>query len=144
MIKIPQVFFWKFIVAEINLYKNLLFCDIHEGVYLQHPVPWISDNNSALLHAHFEKSQTKRTTFLWKKSSPTHESPFNFKNWWLNFSPTKIFPDIFSPGKVYKTELFAESSILDVWPGPEYAFEYSSWSLLLPGETVTVYQIYTK
>ena len=62
----------------MNLYKNFLFCDIHEGVYLQHQIPWISDTNSALHHA---QSQTKRTTFLWKKSSPTHESHFNFKNW---------------------------------------------------------------
>ena len=58
-----------------------MFYDISEGVYLQHPILWISDTNSALLRAQFEKSQTKRTTFLWKKSSPTHESPFNFKNW---------------------------------------------------------------
>ena len=41
----------------------------------------VSDTNSALLHAQFEKCQTNETTFLWKKSSPTHESPFNFKNW---------------------------------------------------------------
>ena len=58
-----------------------MFCDIHEGVYLQQLIPWISDTNSTLLHTQFEKSQTKRTTFLWKKSSTTHESPFNFKNW---------------------------------------------------------------
>ena len=58
-----------------------MFCDIQEGVYLQHPILWISDTNSALPCAQFEKSQTKGTTFLWKKkSSPTHESPFNFKN----------------------------------------------------------------
>ena len=31
--------------------------------------------------AQFEKFPTKRTTFLWKKNSPIHESPFNFKNW---------------------------------------------------------------
>ena len=80
---------------------------------MQHPILWISDNNSALVRAQFEKSQTKTTTFLWKKSSPTHDSPFNFKSWsgksdefeklvgenwlivqkWLNFSSTKIFPD---------------------------------------------------
>ena len=64
-----------------SLYKNFLFCDIHERVFLQHPILWISDTNSALLHALFEKSQTKRTTFLWKKSSLTYESPFTFKNW---------------------------------------------------------------
>ena len=63
------------------MYKNFLFCDSHEGVYLQHRFLWNSDTNRALLHAQFEKFQTKRTTFLWKKSSPTHESPFNFKNW---------------------------------------------------------------
>ena len=40
-----------------------------------------SDTNSTLLGVQFEKTQTKRITFLWKKSSPTHESPFNFKNW---------------------------------------------------------------
>ena len=76
-----------------------------------------SDTNSALLYAQFEKCQTNGTTFLWKKSSPTHESPFNFKNWsgksdefeklvgekwlifqkWLIFSTTKIFPDFFFP-----------------------------------------------
>ena len=60
---------------------RVMFSDIHEGVYLQHPVLWISDTNSAFLCAQFEKSQTKRKTFLWKKSSPTHESLFNFKNW---------------------------------------------------------------
>ena len=58
-----------------------MLCDIHEGVYLQHPILWISDINSVLLRAQFEKFQTKRTTFLWKKSSPTHESPFDIKNW---------------------------------------------------------------
>ena len=121
MTKIPQVFFWIFLWKFYSRGKltctkiNFLFCDIHE-VYLQHPISWISDTNSALLHAQFEKSQTKRTTFLWKKSSPTHESPFNFKNWsgksdkfeklvgekwlifqkWLKFSLMKIFPDVFS------------------------------------------------
>ena len=63
------------------MHKNFLFCDSHEGVYLQHRFLWNSDTNRALLHAQFEKFQTKRTTFLSKKSSPTHESPFNFKNW---------------------------------------------------------------
>ena len=82
MTKIPQLFFWKcFSRGKLTCTKTFRFCDIHEGVYLQHPILWISDTNSALLRAQFEKSQTKRTTFLWKKSSPTHESPFNFKNW---------------------------------------------------------------
>ena len=80
MIKIPVILLKILYSRKINLYKDFLFCDIHEGVYLQHPIPWISDTSSALLHAQFEKSQTKRTTFLWKKNSPTHESPFNFKN----------------------------------------------------------------
>ena len=108
MIKIPQVFFWKFYSRGKLTGTKTLFCDIHEGVYLQHPLPWISDTNSTLLQAQFEKSQTKRTTFLWKKSSPTQESPFNFKNCWriwkisrgkvTNFSEmTKFFPDFFSP-----------------------------------------------
>ena len=92
---------------------------------MQQPIPWISDTNNALLHAQFEKSQTKRTTFLWKKSTPTHESPFNFKNWlgksdefeklvgekwltfqkWLNFFPTKIFPYFFFPDKVFSLNI---------------------------------------
>ena len=118
MIKIPQVFFWKFYSRGKLTGTKTLFCDIHEGVYLQHPLPWISDTNSTLLQAQFEKSQTKRTTFLWKKSSPTHESPFNFKNWsgksdefeklvgekwlifqkWLNISPTFFSPIKYSGG----------------------------------------------
>ena len=80
MIKIPPVFFRKFYSRGRLTCTNFLFCDFHERVYLQHPILWISDPNSALLRAQFEKSQTKRT-FLWKKSSPTHKSPFNFKNW---------------------------------------------------------------
>ena len=40
-----------------------------------------SDTNSTRLRAQFEKFQSKRITFLWKRNSPTHESPFNFKNW---------------------------------------------------------------
>ena len=95
-----------------------MFCDTHEGEYLQHPILWISDTNSALLCAQFEKSKTKRTTFLWKKSSAVHESPFNFKNWSgksdefeklvgevTKFSEvTKFFPDFFFPDKVVQTE----------------------------------------
>ena len=65
----------------MNLYKNILFCDIHRGVHLQHPILWISDTNSALIRTQFEKSQPDRTTFLWKNSTPTHEKPFNFKIW---------------------------------------------------------------
>ena len=71
---------------------------------MQHPILWISDTSSAVLCAQFEKSQTKRTTFLCKKSSPTHESPFNFKisqGKVTNFSEvTKFFPDFFFPDKV--------------------------------------------
>ena len=103
---------------KINLYKNFLFCDIHEGEYLRHPILWISDTNSALLCAQFEKSKTKRTTFLWKKSSAVHESPFNFKNWSGKsdefeklvgevtkfLEVTKFFPDFFFPDKVVQTE----------------------------------------
>ena len=73
-----------------------------------------------LLRAQFEKSQTKRITFLWKRSSPTHESPFNFKNWsgksdefeklvgekwlifqkWQNFSPTFFSPIRYQQGQM--------------------------------------------
>ena len=41
-----------------------------------------SDTNSTVLRVQFEKSQTKRITFLWKKSSPTHESPLILKIGW--------------------------------------------------------------
>ena len=58
------------IVVENYLVQKLFVLYSHEGVYLQHPIPWISDTNRALLRAQFEKFQTKRTTFLWKKSSP--------------------------------------------------------------------------
>ena len=70
------------------------------------------DTNSALLHAQFEKSHTKRTTFLWKKGSPTHEVLLILKlvgeKWRIwkisrgkvtnfsevtKFSPNEIFPD---------------------------------------------------
>ena len=70
-------------VSRRKLTSTKTFCFVisTKGVYLQHPVLWISDTYSAPLCAQFEKSQTKRTTFLWKKSSPTHESPFNFNNW---------------------------------------------------------------
>ena len=87
-----------------------MFCDIHEGVYLQHLIPRISDTNSALLHAQFEKSQTKRTTFLWKKKAvPLMKVLLILKISWgkvTNFSevtkffPDEIFPRLFFPEKV--------------------------------------------
>ena len=64
---------------------------------MQHPIPWISDTNSALLHAQFEKSQTKRTTFLWKKAVPLMKVLLILKigrGKVTNFSEvTKFFPD---------------------------------------------------
>ena len=69
MIKISQVFFWKFFSRrKLTCTKTFLFADIYEGVYFQDPILWISDTNSAVLRAQFEKSQTKKTTFLRKKA----------------------------------------------------------------------------
>ena len=83
MIKIPQVFLWKFdSCGKLTCTKTFCFvisqkesiCNtqFHHGLV----TPTVHSS-----HAQFEKSQTKRTTFLWKKSSPSQESPFNFKNW---------------------------------------------------------------
>ena len=97
----------------------------------------------------FEKSQTKITTFLWRKSSPTDESPFNFKNWsgksdafeklvgekwrifqkWLNFSPTKIFPD--KVGNVTASLSNLKYSQADVEsPERKQIFNQLRWTLL--------------
>ena len=56
-----------------------MFCDIHEGVYLQHPISWISDTNSALLHAQFEKSKLREQLFSEKKAVPLMK--VLLKNW---------------------------------------------------------------
>ena len=37
---------------------------------MQHPIPWISDTNSALLHAQFEKSKLREQLFSGKKAVP--------------------------------------------------------------------------
>ena len=118
MIKIPQVFFWKFYsCGKLTCTKTFCFvistkeCICNTQFYgLVTPT-----THSSVLSL----KKPKRTTLLWKKSSPTHESPFNFKNWsgksdefgklvgekWLNFSPTKIFPNFFFSNKVINLSL---------------------------------------
>ena len=85
-----------------------MFCDIQEGVYLQHPILWISDTNSALLCTQFET--TEGTTFLWKKKAVRlmkvlsilkirRGKVTNFSEM-TKFFPDKNFPDFFSSYKV--------------------------------------------
>ena len=105
MIKIPQVFFWKFYSrGKLTCTKTFCFvistkeCICNTQFYgLVTPT-----THSSVLSL----KKPKRTTLLWKKSSPTHESPFNFKNWsgksdefeklvgekWLIFQKWRNFP----------------------------------------------------
>ena len=77
---------------------------------MQHPIPWIIDINSALLHAQFEKSQTKRTTFLWKKAVPLMKVLLILKigrGKVTNFSEvTKFFPDEILPDENFPRLFF--------------------------------------
>ena len=111
MIKIPQVFFWKF-YSRGKLTCTKTFCFV------------ISTNRLVTPTVHFstlclKNPKLREQLFSGKKNSPTHESPFNFKNWsskgdefeklvgkkwlifqkWLNFSPMKFFPDKVCPRK---------------------------------------------
>ena len=113
MIKIPQVFFWKFYSREkLTSTKTFSFvistkeCICNSQFYgLVTPTV----HSSALS---LKNPKLREQLFSGKKSSPTHESPFNFKNWsgksdefeklvgekWLifekrlNFSPTFFSP----------------------------------------------------
>ena len=113
MIKIPQVFFWKFYSrGKLTCTKTFCFVISTKECICNtqfHGLVTLTVHSSMLSL----KNPKLRTTFLWEKSNPTQESLFNFKNWsgksdefeklvrekwlifrkWLNFSPTKIFPD---------------------------------------------------
>ena len=79
---------------------------------MQHPILWISDTNSALLQAQFEKSKTKRTTFLWKKAVPLMKVLLILKisrGKVTNFSEvTKFFPDEFFPDENFPRLFFPQ------------------------------------
>ena len=114
MIKIPQVFFWKFYSrGKLTCTKTFCFvistkeC-ICNTQFFGLVTPTV---HSSVLS--FKNTKLREHFFSGKKSSPTRESPFNFKNWsgktdkfeklvgekwlifqkWRNFSPTKIFHD---------------------------------------------------
>ena len=139
MIKIPRVFFWEFYsCGKLTCTKTFCFmistkeCICNTQFYgLVTPTV----HSSALS---LKNPKLREQLFSGKKSSPTHESPFNFKNWsgksdefeklvgekwrifqkWLNFSPTKLFPDIFFPNKVSIFVASGEKRTVPLSPEP--------------------------
>ena len=76
MIKAPQIFFLKF-YSRRKLTCAKTFC--FKITTMERICNTQFYGLVTTTRAQFEKFPTKKTIFLWKKNSPIHESPFNFK-----------------------------------------------------------------
>ena len=117
MIKIPQVFFWKFYSrGKLTCTKTFCFVISTKECICNTQFYGLVTPTAHSSPLSLKNPKLREQLFFWKNSSPTHQSPFNFKNWlakydkfeklvgekwlifqkWLKFSLMKIFPDVFS------------------------------------------------
>ena len=121
MIKILQVFFWKFYSrGKLTCTKTFCFVISTKECICNTQFFGLVTPTVHSFALSLKNPKLREHFFSGKKNSPTCESPFNFKTWsgktdefeklvgekwlifqkWRNFSPTKIFPDFFFPDKV--------------------------------------------
>ena len=111
---IRKVFFWKFYSrGKLTCTKTCFVISTKECIcntqFYGLVTPTVHSSALSL-----KNPKLREQLFSGKKCIPTHESPFNIKNWsgksngfeklvglkWLNFSPTKTFSDFFFPDKI--------------------------------------------